>query len=447
MFGTKTHKSYYLSILLLAGPIIVSQLGHVMVQTVDTMVVGHFAGTIPLAAVSLAHSVFMIVLVIGIGFAYGLTPLIAQNSRKNKEHCAELLSNSLWINIICSIILFFLVYYGSVYVMEHSNQNADVVREAKPYLLILSVSILPLMVFNTFKQFAEGLGFAKQAMNISIWGNVINIVLAVIFVKGMFGITPMGTKGVGYAALIDRTVMMVAMAFYVMRAGYFKPYIRHFKLWYIRKKESLAITKIGGPVALQYVFEVGAFAGAALIAGKIGAIEQASHQVAMTFASMTYMIGAGLSSATTIKVGNSFGDRNYNRIRSFSRSSYHVVIIGMSFTALVFAVFHQYFPFLITSDLAVVKVSSQLLLIAAFFQLFDGVQVIGLGVLRGMGDVYVPTVISFVSYWLIGLPVAYVLGVTLDWGINGVWYGLTLGLIFSSLFLYIRYLKTMRKFG
>src|SRR5699024_6209180 len=184
-----------------------------------------------------------------------------------------------------------------------------------------------------------------------------------------------------------------------------------------------------------------------LIAGKIGAIEQASHQVAMTFASMTYMIGAGLSSATTIKVGNSFGDRNYNRIRSFSQSSYHVVIIGMSFTALVFAVFHQYFPFLITSDLAVVKVSSQLLLIAAFFQLFDGVQVIGLGVLRGMGDVYVPTVISFVSYWLIGLPVAYVLGVTLDWGINGVWYGLTLGLIFSSLFLYIRYLKTMRKFG
>src|SRR5699024_4896083 len=145
--------------------------------------------------------------------------------------------------------------------------------------------------------------------------------LAVIFVKGMFGIAPMGTKGVGYAALIDRTVMMVAMAVYVMRAGYFKPYMRHFKLWYIRKKESLEITKIGGPVALQYVFEVGAFAGAALIAGKIGAIEQASHQVAMTFASMTYMIGAGLSSATTIKVGNSFGDRNYNRIRSFSHSS------------------------------------------------------------------------------------------------------------------------------
>src|SRR5690625_157564 len=130
MFGTKTHKSYYLSILLLAGPIIVSQLGHVMVQTVDTMVVGHFAGTIPLAAVSLAHSVFMIILVIGIGFAYVRTPLIAQNSRKNKEHCAELLSNSLWINVICSVILFFLVFYGSVYVMEHSNQNVDVVREA-----------------------------------------------------------------------------------------------------------------------------------------------------------------------------------------------------------------------------------------------------------------------------------------------------------------------------
>lgn len=436
---SRTHKSYYLSALLLAGPIVVSQIGHTMVQTADTMVVGHFAGTIPLAAVSLAHSVFMIILVIGLGISYGLTPLIAQNGKKHKETCAQLLSNSLWINISCAVLLFLTVFFGSVYVMEHSDQDPAVVKEAKPYLLILSLSILPLMVFNTFKQFAEGLGFTKQAMNISIWGNIINILLAIIFVKGLFGIQPMGTRGVGYATLIDRTLMMFAMATYVLVSKYFKPYIQYFKVWYLNKKKSISILKIGAPVAMQYVFEVGAFAGAALIAGKIGANEQASHQVAITMASMTYMMASGVASAATIKVGNSFGLQNFYRIRKFAVVSYHIILVFMIFTALIFAIFNKYLPYLITSDTIVIGIASQLLIIAGLFQLFDGTQVVGLGILRGMGDVNIPTLITFIAYWIIGLPMAYLLGITMQLGVQGVWYGLTLGLLTSSILLYIRY--------
>lgn len=436
---SRTHKSYYLSALLLAGPIVVSQIGHTMVQTADTMVVGHFAGTIPLAAVSLAHSVFMIILVIGLGISYGLTPLIAQNGKKHKESCAQLLSNSLWINISCAVLLFLTVFFGSVYVMEHSDQDPAVIKEAKPYLLILSLSILPLMVFNTFKQFAEGLGFTKQAMNISIWGNIINILLAIIFVKGLFGIQPMGTRGVGYATLIDRTLMMFAMATYVLVSKYFKPYIQYFKVWYLNKKKSISILKIGAPVAMQYVFEVGAFAGAALIAGKIGANEQASHQVAITMASMTYMMASGVASAATIKVGNSFGLQNFYRIRKFAVVSYHIILVFMIFTALIFAIFNKYLPYLITSDTIVIGIASQLLIIAGLFQLFDGTQVVGLGILRGMGDVNIPTLITFIAYWIIGLPMAYLLGITMQLGVQGVWYGLTLGLLTSSILLYIRY--------
>lgn len=436
---SRTHKSYYLSALLLAGPIVVSQIGHTMVQTADTMVVGHFAGTIPLAAVSLAHSVFMIILVIGLGISYGLTPLIAQNGKKHKETCAQLLSNSLWINISCAVLLFLTVFFGSVYVMEHSDQDPAVVKEAKPYLLILSLSILPLMVFNTFKQFAEGLGFTKQAMNISIWGNIINILLAIIFVKGLFGIQPMGTRGVGYATLIDRTLMMFAMATYVLVSKYFKPYIQYFKVWYLNKKKSISILKIGAPVAMQYVFEVGAFAGAALIAGKIGANEQASHQVAITMASMAYMMASGVASAATIKVGNSFGLQNFYRIRKFAVVSYHIILVFMIFTALIFAIFNKYLPYLITSDTIVIGIASQLLIIAGLFQLFDGTQVVGLGILRGMGDVNIPTLITFIAYWIIGLPMAYLLGITMQLGVQGVWYGLTLGLLTSSILLYIRY--------
>src|SRR5690606_3042829 len=281
-------------------------------QTSDTMIIGHFLGKISLAASSLAHSVFMMVLVFGLGIAYGLTPLIAQASGKNdKKEIAKLLSNSLWVNIFVSILLFFGVYYGSMYGMQHADQDPIVVEEAKPYLFVLALSIFPLMIFNAFKQFAEGLGFTKQAMRITIWGNVLNVILAIVFVKGMFGIEPMGIAGVGIATLIDRILMMVVMCWYVLKSKYFKDYMVHFRMFAVQAQKIKAILKIGTPVAFQYTFEVGLFAGASLIAGKIGALDQAAHNVAITLASMTYMMATGIASAMTIKIGNSYGKENF----------------------------------------------------------------------------------------------------------------------------------------
>lgn len=441
----KSNKIYYQSTIALAGPVVISQLGHTLVQTADTIIIGHYAGTISLAAVSLVHAVFMVILVIGLGIAYGLTPLIAQeNGKSNFKECAKLLSNSLWLNIIASILLFIIVYFGSMFAMQHANQDPKVVETAKPYLLILSLSIFPLMIFQTFKQFAEGLGFTKQAMNITIWGNLINVVIAVILVKGMFGIEPMGVKGVGIATLVDRFLMMVVMAWYVLRSPNFKDYILHFSVKYINLPKILAVVKIGLPVAMQYVFEIGAFATAALIAGQLGAIEQAAHQTAITLAAMTYMMAGGIASAATIKIGNSFGNQNYLRLQKFAHASYHLVIIFMLFFAVIFTLFNQYLPYLITNDVNVVAIAAQLLLIAAIFQLFDGTQVVGLGTLRGMGDVNIPTFITFVAYWIIGLPSCYILGIYCNFGIQGIWYGLTLGLLTSSILLYFRFKYVMK---
>lgn len=431
----------------LAGPVVISQLGHTLVQTADTIIVGQFAGTISLAAVSLVHSVFMVVLVIGLGIAYGLTPLIAQeNGRSNYQECAKLLSNSFWLNLISGILLFLLVYFGSMYTMQHADQDPRVVETAKPYLLILSLSILPLMLFNTFKQFAEGLGFTKQAMNITIWGNVLNVVLAIILVKGMFGIKPMGVSGVGIATLIDRILMMLVMAWYVLKSSNFKRYISHFSIRFIDTERLKKILRIGAPVAMQYVFEIGAFAGAALIAGKIGALEQAAHQTAITLAAMTYMMASGIASAATIKVGNSFGNKNYFRLEKFATVSYHLVLLFMIICAIIFAVFNQYLPVLITKDTAVIALAAHLLIIAGMFQLFDGTQVVGLGILRGMGDVNIPTLITFFAYWVVGLPTAYYLGVKTSIGVQGIWYGLTLGLLTSSILLFFRYRHIKKKY-
>lgn len=441
----RSYKPYAISSLLLAGPVIISQLGHTLVHTADTMVVGHFAGTISLAAVSLVHSVFMIVMVVGIGIAYGITPLIAQeNGKKNYKECGRLLANSVWLNGLTGILLFCLVYFGSMTVIDHLDQDPEVVKTAKPYLFLLGLSILPLMIFSAFKQFAEGLGFTRQAMNITIWGNVLNVILAIIFVKGMFGIEPMGVRGVGYSTLIDRTLMAVVMAWYVFKSSTFSRYIKGFAILKVQWKRIKAIFKIGIPIALQYVFEVGAFAAAAVMAGTLGPEIQAAHQVALTLAAMTYMMASGIASAATIKAGNSSGQKKYDRLRIVAITNYFLVILMMSITAIIFFVFNNYLPYIFSQDEIVIGIAAQLLIIAGIFQLFDGTQVVGLGILRGVGDVNRPTIIAFVAYWIIGLPLAYLFGIYFGWGIKGLWYGLTTGLFSSSLMLYLRYRKVVR---
>ncbi|MET1055410.1 MAG: MATE family efflux transporter [Pedobacter sp.] len=440
------YKPYYADNLRLALPIVVSQLGHTLVHLADSVIVGHFAGTIQLAAVSLVNSIFMLILVLGLGISYGLTPLIArENGSDNREECGRLLSNSLLLNIAMGILLYVFVNFGTLLIIDHIGQSPDVVAYAKPYLQYLGLSIIPLMIFQTFKQFTEGLGFTKQAMYISIWGNVINIILGVILVKGMFGISPLGVKGVGISTLTDRVLMCVVMSYYVFNSKNFKAYLKGFRFGFFDKVRSLKILKIGAPVSLQYAFEISAFSGAAILIGTIGAIEQAAHQVAINLAAITYMISSGIASAATIKTGNNLGKNNYNDLRRSALASYHVILAFMAVTALIFILASDILPYIYTEDMSVINIASQLLIIAGFFQLFDGTQVVGLGVLRGMGDVNYPTIITFIAYWIIGIPLGYFLGIRLGFGVNGIWYGLTFGLLTASVLLFFRFQSRTKK--
>ncbi|HZX57784.1 MAG TPA: MATE family efflux transporter [Mucilaginibacter sp.] len=440
------YKPYYGESLLLAYPVVVSQIGHTFVQTADSIIIGHFAGTISLAAVSLVNSIFVIGLVLGLGISYGITPLIAQhNGRNEHSECGRLLSNSLLINSIAGIFLFVFISFGSMLFIDHIGQSAEVVRQAKPYLFLMGISLIPLLVFNTFKQFAEGLGFTMQAMLISVLGNVLNICLGLIFVKGLFGIQPMGVKGVGYSTLIDRCSMAIVMGFYIFRSKNFRSYLKDFALKNIDKVRSLKILKIGAPVAMQYIFEISAFSGAAILIGTISPVAQAAHQIAINLAALTYMAASGISAAAAIKSGNFFGAKKHHDLRLSAISNYHIVIVFMSMTALLFTFGNHLLPWMYTSDKAVISIAAQLLIIAAFFQLFDGTQVVGLGVLRGMGDVNIPMIITLVAYWIIGLPIGYLLGIQFHLGVTGVWFGLVFGLMTASLLLFIRFQIMSRK--
>lgn len=435
---------HYRSNLRLAIPVVISQLGYTLVHTADSIIVGHFAGDgpEPLAAVSLVNSVITVILMVGIGISYGLTPLVAQESgRKNADEPGKLLVNSLLINIITGILLFLVAYLGMLLLIDHMNQSPAVVKLAKPYLFLLGISLVPLMVFMTFKQFAEGLGYTKQAMQVSIWGNVFNVLLGITFVKGLFGIAPMGVNGVGWSTLIERILMGLIMGLYVFQSRHFTQYLNDFSRKSLSRIRSLNIIRIGAPVALQYVFEVSAFSGAAIMIGSIGATEQAAHLVAINMAAITYMMAGGVSAAASIKTGNNFGARDYTQLRLSAISSYHIVLVFMSCTALLFIALNRYLPWIYTSEKPIIAIASQLLLVAALFQLFDGAQVVGLGILRGIGDVNIPTFITFVAYWLVGIPVGYLLGLKLELGVLGVWAGLCLGLLVSGGLLFLRFQK------
>ncbi|WP_410221559.1 MATE family efflux transporter [Pedobacter sp.] len=445
-YSFQKYKPYYNENLKLALPIVVSQLGHTLVHMADGIIVGHFAGTVQLAAVSLVNSLFMLILVLGLGISYGLTPLIAQaNGSKDYGKCGRLLANSILINFIFAIILVALVYLVSFTLINHLGQSADVVEHAKPYLRLMGVSIIPLMIFQSFKQFTEGLGFTKQAMSISIWGNIVNIIFGIVFVKGMFGIEPMGVRGVGYATLIDRVAMAIAMGSYVFNSKRFIPYLGYFEFKAINFKKIKEIIKLGAPVAMQYSFEISAFSGAGIMIGTIGKVEQASHFTALSLAAFTYMLASGIASAATIKTGHNYGGKKFTDLRYSAIASYHVVLLFMGFTAILFIGANQFLPYIFTDDKMVVGLAAQLLIIAGFFQLFDGTQVVGLGVLRGIGDVNIPTFITFLSYWVVGIPLGYYVGIYHGVGVKGIWYGLTFGLLAASILLFWRFQVLSKK--
>ena len=438
------YKPFYKDNFRLAYPVVISQLGHTVVGLSDSIIIGH-TGEVPLAAVSLGNSIFTIFMVTGIGVSYGLTPLIAQeNGRGNRAYCGCLLSQSLLINITVGLLLCAVIVTGSYYI-PLLDQPAAVATQAKPFLQFLGFSFFPLMIYQSFKQFAEGLGFTRQAMNISIIGNVINILLGITLVFGLFGLPRMGVIGVGIATLTDRLLMAAAMGWYVLRAPRFKPYLQEFHFRDVSRATIQKILGIGAPVALQYLFEVSAFSGAVVMVGWIGAREQAAHQIAISLATMTYMMASGVSAAAGIKSGNFFGARQFRELRLSAIASYHMVLVLMGTAALVFMLGNDLLPLMYIKEPDVILIASHLLIIAAFFQLFDGTQVVGLGILRGMGDVKVPTIITLLAYWGLGLPIGYLLGIHLNFGIQGIWWGLLLGLLTASVLLFIRFQVKTRK--
>jgi len=425
---------------LLAYPVMLSQLGQILVGVSDSVMVGQL-GTAPLAGVSLGNSIFILFLTFGIGISYGITPLVAKaDGERNNNKIIEVLKHGFLVNGITGLILFMLLFLTS-FIFPYLNQPEDVILLAKPYFLVISFSIIPFMVFQVFRQFAEGLSLTRQAMIITISGNILNVFFNYILIFGKFGLPAYGLVGAGIATLISRIYMAFAMILFVAYGQIFKPYWKEFRKKGLDKGIIRNILSIGLPSGLQFIFEVGAFSLAAIMIGWLGATSLAAHQIAINLAAITYMMATGLATATTIRVGNQLGRKDYKSMRMVGFTGFYMSAIFMGFNALILITGRHFFPTLYINEPEVIEIASSLLFIAAVFQLSDGVQVVGLGALRGMADVKIPTLITLLAYWILALPVGYVFGFSLNMGAFGIWIGLLTGLTIAAVLLYIRFNK------
>ena len=419
----------------LSFPIMISQLGHITVGVADSLMIGNVS--IPqLAAVSLSTSIFGFILLFCIGLSYGITPLIA-SKKSNKNYISMTFYNGMYLNMFFTILLVIITIY-SKYLLQYLGQDEEVLFHTFRYLDIIAISLVPLMLFQTFKQFIEGLGFTKPAMYISIFSNVINIILNAILIFGLFGFPRLEIVGAAYATLISRILMFIIIFIYCLNSKRFQEYILRLNISfnYISFR---GIFGIGFTSGLQYIFEVGAFTVATVIIGSIGAIQLASHQIALNLASISYMIASGIGSASMISLGHYYGEGDSAEIRRSGYSNFILVLILMCISAFIFIVFRDILPTFYVDDYEVISLASSLLIIAGLFQLSDGVQAVGLGVLRGIRDTKTPTLVTFISYWVIAIPLSYYLGIICDYGLFGVWIGLSVGLTIAAVFHVLRF--------
>ena len=431
----------------LASPVMLGMVGHMTVAFADNVMVGQL-GAAELAAVSLGNSFFFLAMSLAIGFATAITPIVAEaDSSKNIMGVKDALKHGLILCSIMGISLYLLLMLVKP-IMFKMNQPLEVVKLAIPYLNFIALSIIPLIIFEALKRFSDGLSNTKYPMYATILANVINITLNYLLIFGHFGFPKLGITGAAIGTLVSRIVMALFLWIIFINKEKFKQYIFNLNFKILDNSIFKKIINLGFPSALQMLFEVGIFTSAIWISGVLGKNFQAANQIAFNLSAMTFMIGVGLNVAAMIRVGNQKGLADFISLRRIAFSIFLLVILIEIVFAFMFFTLRDWLPtlYLDTGNIAkiienqeVIMIASELLIIVALFQIFDGLQVVILGALRGMQDVKIPTLMTFIAYWLIGFPICYYLGLYTPLKSTGIWIGLLSGLASASIMLYIRF--------
>ena len=427
----------------LSIPLILTQIGHIITGMVDNIFLGRLGNTEQAAGI-LSNNLYVILLVFSIGMSYVLTPAITDaHVNQNEQEKASLFKNSLFINMMTAVVLFIILFFSSP-LLGFMQQPEDVVKLAIPFFDVLIFSIIPVALFFVCKQYTEGLSNTKAAMYISVGGNLLNIVLNYMLIYGKAGLPELGYMGSCWATFIARVFMGIGFLIFVFKHPSVNSFSKYYQEAKINTQHFWPMLKDGLASALQFTFEVAAFAIAGLLAGVFGKEQIDAHGIALSLAAFTYMFASGIGSATTIRVGNFYAKDDLGNLKLAIKTSYKSVLVTMGFMALLFISFNAILPAVFSSDTEIISIAAKLLLFAALFQLFDGTQVVAIGVLRGLEDYKYPTYIAFIGYWLIALPLCYVFAFKMEYKVYGVWLALSIGLGFVAIALSVRIKNLIR---
>lgn len=428
----------------LAFPIILGEVAQMFLGLIDTAMVGAVSYK-HLAAAALVISVMNIPFVLGIGLTISVSQMVSMaHGRKDTKSVSHFLFNGFWLCAIFAIAISLGIEL-SKNILFHLDQDAEVALLALPYLQIMGWSVIPMLLFLALKQFTDGLEFTKTAMLLSLLALPLNIFLNWLLIYGNWGFPRLELVGAGYSTLITRTTIFIFLGAIILYHNTFQKYIvvksESWKLKWSTLKELL---HIGIPSSFQVAMEAGAFAVSGILIGTIGAVEQAAHQIALSLASLTFMVSWGLSQAGSIRTSNAFGRGDRNEIFLIGKSTLIMAFIYGSFCGIIFIFLRHQLPFIFNDETHVVAMAAYLLLFAALFQISDSIQSISSGLLRGIKDVKIPTVFIAIAYWAVGIPVGCLLAFYFEMGAAGIWTGFIVGLTFSAVFLSLRFRKMTR---
>lgn len=438
-------KKFTQETLKLALPVMLTQVGQVSVNLFDNIIVGKLLGAQALASVSLGNAIFFSIFIFGMGFSLAIPPLVSEaHSQHNHDKISSVFRHGFVVNLLIGLLLIGLIFCLIPF-LPHLGQPKEILPDTISFLSIVTLSIFPFMIFQTMREVSEGLSFTIGVTKATIIANIINIILNYVFIK----IFSWGVAGSAWATFIARVFMMIFIYFVLLKEEKTSRYIKDFslKLNLFKKEIFEKLIRLGFPTALQMFFEVTAFAGAAFICGLVSARDIAAHQIALSMASFTFNLCIGFSVASTVMIGRKLGEKDFVNLEKVGFNNLKIAFLFMLACGIFFIFGRNILPTFFTKkeDIDVILLASKLMIIAALFQLSDGIQVTALGCLRGIQDVKIPSILTFIAYWVVAIPLGYYLTITQKMGAFGMWIALGIGLTISAVLLVLRFRNLSEK--
>lgn len=425
-------------------PIIIGQLGIILVSFADTMMVGHYR-TSDLAAASFVNNVFNLVIIFSTGFSYGLTPVVGRFFGKSDfRSIGRMLKNSLAANSLIAVLL--VLVMTAVYLnVDRLGQPAELLPLIRPYYLVLLASLLPVLLFNAFKQFADGITDTLTPMWILLTGNIVNIFGNWCLIFGKLGCPEMGLLGAGISTLISRILTVVIFACIIFFSGKYAQYREGFLRGKVNRRDFRTLNRLGWPVGLQMGMETGSFSLATIMVGWLGTLSLAAHQVMLTVGQLGFMLYYGMAAAIAVRTSHFLGQGDVRNVRDSATAGFQLILIMAAVVSTGIFAFRNSIGGLFSENMEVAAIVAQLVIPFIIYQFGDGMQCAYSNALRGISDVKPVVLIAFIAYFLVSLPAGYIFGFVCGWGLTGIWMSFPLGLTTAGLLYFLRFRRTLAR--